>query len=220
VRRSGSAKLRRAAMLAALAALCALLAAGAAARHDAGLAGELGELREVLVVEEGLARGTSLRGRVLDSALGRREVPARFLPPDTIADPAGALGGRLAADVPAGSYLLGSHLRSSRPERAGQRVAPGLRPVDVVVGGAAGAVPARGSRVDVLAADEPGSTTNPRLRVLARRVELLAIEPVRGRTRDATDEGGWLATLALDRRTALAVIEADNYARELRLLER
>ena len=55
-------------------------------------------------------------------------------------------------------------------------------------------------------------------------VELVRIEPLRAAS-DLTDPadpdaGDWVATLALGRADSLRVIEADNYAREVRLLER
>jgi Flp pilus assembly protein CpaB len=214
---------RRAALLAAVAVFCALLSAAAASRRDASLDAQLGELREVIVLEVGLEKGTLLQGPVARRGLGLREVPVRFLPPDHLSDPALALGSKLVADLPAGSYLLASQLRSpSEGEGSARALAAGLRPVEIVVTG--GAPPPPGARVDVLAADEPGSTSNPKVRVLARGVELLAIDSLSDgdALADPADPGagGWVARLALDRDDALRVIEADNYAREVRLLER
>lgn len=218
---------RRAAVFAGLALLCALLSATAAARNDAGVSDQLGELRNVVVVERPIARGAHLDSRTLQRSLGTREVPLRFLPPDRLEDAALALGSRAVAEIPPGSYLTASLLRQGPRERGGPSrpaVADGLRPVEVEVSGGSGSaagLPAAGSRVDVLAADEPGSTSNPRVRVLARAVRLLAIEPMRPDDLDPDpDTGGWSATLALDRRQSLDVIEADNYAREVRLLAR
>jgi hypothetical protein len=213
---------KRAALFGSVAVFCALLSAAAASRRDDSLDAQLGELRTVVVVERPLAKGTRLTGGALRKALGSREVPARFLPPDHLTDPALAAGSKLAADLPAGSYLLASHLRRPRgASRGEQAVGAGLRPVETVVTGSA--PPPAGARVDVLAADEPGSTSNPKVRVLARGVELLAIAPLRGEGPAdpvAPATGGWLARLALDRPASLRVIEADNYAREVRLLER
>ena len=216
---------RRAALFAGLALLCALLSATAAARNDAGVSDQLGELRTVVVVERQIPRGTRFDARTLDRALGSREVPLRFLPPDRLEDPALALGSRSVAAIPPGSYLTASLLRqTSRGEQGSAEpgIGAGLRPVEVEVsGGSGGGLPAPGSRVDVLAADEPGSTSNPRVRGLARAVPLLAIEPMRQDELDSDpDTGGWMATLALERRQSLDVIEADNYAREVRLLGR
>ena len=213
---------RRAGLLALVAVFCALLSAAAAARRDESVDAQLGELRTAIVLERGLGKGTRLSGPVARRALGERQVPARFLPPDHIADPALAFGSKLVADLPAGSYLLASQLRSPASEgRSRGAVGAGLRPVEVVVSGGG---PPPGARVDVLAADEPGSTSNPRVRVLARGVELVSIAPLReGSALDdpaSPDAGDWVATLALDRADSLRVIEADNYAREVRLLER
>jgi len=216
---------RRAAVFAGLAVLCAVLSATAAARNDAGVSDQLGELRSVVVVEQRIPRGTHFDARTLERSLGSREVPLRFLPPDRLEDPALALGSRSVAAIPPGSYLTASLLRQRAPEQEGAAdpgIGAGLRPVEVEVSGGSGeGLPAAGSRVDVLAADEPGSTSNPRVHVLARAVPLLAIEPARPDELDPDpDTGGWIATLALDRRQSLDVIEADNYAREVRLLSR
>jgi Flp pilus assembly protein CpaB len=219
---------RRAAVFALLAAFCAVLSAAAAARRDADASGDLGELRRVVVVDRAIDRGSRITPHLAANALTIRELPGRFLPPDGLDDPSLALGSRAVGDIPAGSYLLASLLRRAGAEPPGQpSVGKGLRPVEVVVsGGPGGAVgmPAPGSRVDVLAADEPGSTSNPRVRVLARGVPLVSLEPLRDDALADPAAGSppasWLATLALDRRRSLAVIEADNYAREVRLLAR
>ncbi len=217
---------RRAALFGGLALLCAVLSATAAARNDAGVSDQLGELRTVVVVERQIPKGGKLTSRALQRVLGTREVPLRFLPPDRLEDPSLALGSRTVAAIPPGSYLTASLLRQEGAGRGGEQdvVADGLRPVEVEVSGGSGTgagLPAAGSRVDVLAADEPGSTSNPRVRVLARAVPLLSIEAMRPDELDSDPgTGGWIATLALGRRKSLDVIEADNYAREVRLLGR
>jgi Flp pilus assembly protein CpaB len=218
---------RRAALFALFALLCAGLSASAAARNDAEVTDQLGEMRQVVVVERSIPQGAKLDSRAVERSLGSREVPLRFLPPDRLEDPSLALGARAVAEIPAGSYLTASLLRQGSHGAPGPGPLPlaaGLRPVEVEVSGGSGApagLPASGTRVDVLAADEPGSTSNPRVHVLARGVPLLAIEALRPDELDADPgTGGWLATLALDRRQSLDVIEADNYAREVRLLAR
>ncbi len=218
---------RRAVALGLLALACAGLSAGAAARGGDG--GErFGALRTVVVAERGLARGSRIEAGSARRTLTTRRIPSAFAPPDVLAGPEAAIGSRVAVRIPAGSYLTASLLRRRAPHATGpaHRLPAGLRPVEVEVsappGSPAAAGSAPGSRVDVLAADEPGSTTNPRVHVLARDVRLLALEPNRGGSGadGSSGAGGWLATLALDHSQALAVIEADNYAREVRLLAR
>ncbi len=218
---------RRALVLGVLALLCAALSAGAAAHSGAGADAGLGPLRTVVVAERPLERGSRLGAPAVAKHLVSREIPALFAPPDALADPAAAAGSRTAVRVPAGSYLTAAILARRPPhgEHGPSSLPAGLRPVEVEVsGGPAGSssgLPRPGSRVDVLAADEPGSTTDPRVHVLARDVRLLSLTPVPAdESGGDPTAGGWLATLALDRPRALAVIEADNYAREVRLLAR
>ncbi len=67
----------------------------------------LGPLRTVVVAERPLERGSRLDAPAVAKRLGSREIPARFAPPDALADPASAAGSRTAVPVPAGSYLTG-----------------------------------------------------------------------------------------------------------------
>jgi Flp pilus assembly protein CpaB len=200
-----------------LATLSALGSAALAGRYGGGVAEGYGSLRPVVVVERELRRGVALDPRRVRASLGVRDVPERFVPPDALSHPSEALGERSHAAIPAGSYLLRSQFAAGdRGTEEGRPLRAGLHPIEVVVGSAT-ALEGRGgvSRVDVVAADEPGATVNPRVRVLAKRVPLLAIRRV-------TDGGErrWQATLGLDRARALTVIEAENFARQIRLLPR
>ncbi len=104
----------RAIAFAGLAFVCAVASASIASGYRESVDERLGELRSVVTVARPLPAGTVLRGRVLRSALTTRTVPTRFLPPDAIADPAQVSGRRTLAPIPAGSYLLASHLRSAK----------------------------------------------------------------------------------------------------------
>jgi Flp pilus assembly protein CpaB len=217
---SAAPRRRRALAFGALAVCCALASAAFAARYRDGAERSYGEPRAVVAVQRDLAAGTTLTAGQVERALAVREVPERFVPPDALPAPEVAVGARLRADVPAGSYLLGSQLGD--PGAAGRRrrgLPRGLRPIEVGVAsaGSLAAAGGAGRRVDVVAADEPGTTSNPRVRVLARRVPLLGLRRERG---DGAGGAGWKATLGLDRPAALAVIEAENFAREVRLLPR
>lgn len=213
----------RAAGFAALAVLCAVASASIASGYRDSVDEQLGALRAVVVVAEPLAAGEPLGRGLLRKALELREVPVRFLPPDVLDDPAQALGRKPVAPIPAGSYLLASQLRVRAAASSG--TAPQLRgnlqPVEITVT-AAGALAALGvsgpTLVDVVVAGEPVTGGRARVRVAAEGVRLLSI--VQASPEDATTIGGdgWTATLALSRRQALDLIEAENFAREIRLI--
>ncbi len=205
--------------------LAALLAAASAAAiadgYGASVARGYGELRPVLVTAETLEAGQAIDPRQA-AALEPRRVPARFVPPGALANPAEALGLAPAAAIPAGSYLLASQLRPPRAEPGGSSgLAPGLHPVEIAVSGAeallvAGAQPV-GDRVDVVVTTEPGGSGAGRTYVAAAAVPLLALGPGAD---GAADEGLAAATLGLTRPQALRLIAAESYARRVTLLPR
>ena len=207
---------------AALAILCAVASASIASGYRDSVDAQLGELRTVVVVTEGLSPGRPLSRKVLDRSLELREVPVRFAPPDALIDPGEALGRKPAAPIPVGSYLLASLLRvptadaPSEPDLGGD-----LSPVEITVSGAGaltGLAGSPGARVDVVVAGEPVTGGRARVRVAASSVRLIALEPADPEDATATGTDSWNATLALDRRAALKLIEAENFAREVRLI--
>lgn len=206
-----------------LAVLCAVASASIASGYRESVDEQLGELHEVVVVTETLPAGAPLPRRVLAETLELRQIPVRFSPPDVLVDPTAAVGLRPHAPIPAGSYLLASHLRSPGSESRARapRLRENLQPVEIAVS-AAGALAAAGGasavRVDVVVASEPVTGGRARVRVAAEDVRLIALEPAA--PEDATAAGGdsWSATLALDRSAALELIEAENFAREIRLI--
>jgi Flp pilus assembly protein CpaB len=211
----------RAVAFAALALVCGIASASIATGYRDRVDEQLGETRAVLTLNQSLGPGTSLRAPLLRRAFEVREVPVRFLPPDAIASPAEASGRRIAVPVPAGSYLLGSQLRTAapRPDR-GPRLGERLHPVEVTVSGAGALASAGGggTRVDVVVAAEPVTGGRATVSVAARRVRLLAIAPAAPEDETVAGSDGWSATLALTRRQALDLIEAENFAREIRLI--
>jgi Flp pilus assembly protein CpaB len=202
---------------------CAALAATVANGYNSSVAESFGPLREVVVAARGLPAGESIGPGQLRSLQVRR-VPARFVPPGALAAPQQALGREPAATVPAGSYLLAAQLRAPRAGRArgGPRLARGRRPVEIAVSGggallATGGSP-EGSSVDVVVTTEPRGPGPGRTYVAAAGVRLLALNQL-----EAAGPGpaaGWMATLALTRREALRLIEAESFARAVRLLPR
>jgi hypothetical protein len=209
---------RRAIAFLTLAVTCGLASAALAARYRGGVEEGYGPLRTVVLVEREIEAGSRFSDAEVSRSLRSGEVPERFVPSDALFEPDQALGAELLGTVPAGSYLLASHLREPDAERGG--LGDGRRPIEVSVA-AAGSLARPGAvadRVDVIAAEEPGVSSGPRVVVLARKVPLLGLR--RSGPQAADDGGDWVATLGLRRRQSLTVIEAENFSRELRLLPR
>jgi Flp pilus assembly protein CpaB len=211
---AGVSRRLRAGLFAGAAVLCALASAGLASRYRADAGAGYGEPRPVVVVERTLERGSRLRERDLKARLSRAEIPQRLLPPDALADPQEALGRTPVNDIPPGSYLLASQLRAAtRSTRRRPGLRQGLMPVEAQVSAAGGAT--SGAKADVVVAEEPGVTGRARVRVVARGVPVLELRRASGA---GAGTGRWVATLGLRRPQALAVIEAENFAREVRLI--
>ena len=218
----------RAIAFAVAAALCAGLAASAAGGGRSDLAAELGELRAVVVARHPLPPGRPL-GRIdAARALEVRRVPVRFLPPGALATPAQAVGRAPAVPIPAGGYVLGSQLEAPGAERAAhRRLDAGRRPIEIAVmaAGTLASRPRRGRRVDVVVTTEPGAGGGAgRTYVAAEAVQLLDLRSTG--EHDAPDvvaagpADRWIATLALARGEALRLIQAESFARAVRLIPR
>jgi Flp pilus assembly protein CpaB len=213
----------RALVFGALALVSAALAAALANGYGSSVARSFGPLRPVVVTAADLPRGKPISAAQLTHDLQLRRVPQRFVPPGALTVSGDALGRVPEATVPAGSYLLAAQLGLPRPPR---RKAPGLaggkRPVEIAVSAAeallsAGGTP-RGSRVDVVVTTEPRGPGPGRTYVAADDVRLLSLQ--RTAAPGPPPSGGLNATLALSRGQALALIEAENFARQVRLLPR
>lgn len=218
----------RAVTFAAAAALCAGLAASAIGGAGSGIESQLGPLRPVLVATEALPAGRVLSSRALARSVELRRVPERFLPAGALSIPELAAGRRTLAPVPAGGYLLSNALRTPGSASEAARPAPpaaGGRAVELTVTGAAAlAASGRpGRRVDVVVTSEPGpGGGGGRTYVAAEAVPLLEL-----RSAAEADPSGlpgapdsWLATLSLSREQALRLIQAESFARSVRLIAR
>lgn len=219
----------RAAGFAIAAALCAALAASATGGYRASLDQQLGELRPAVVAAQPLPRGRPLHAERLDRALEVRKVPVRFLPPGVLADPAQAAGREPVAAIPAGAYVLDAHLRlpgAGKAERREPNLAHGRQPVEITVSAAAAlaemAPPPR--LVDIVVTTEPGAGGGPgRTYVAAEAVGLLELRTASDTATDVVPGPGvgeWVATLALMRAQALRLIQAESFARSVRLIPR
>lgn len=203
-----------------LALLAAALAAGIADGYGSSVAAGYGPLRPVVVLARGLPAGEPLDPERVSSALEVRRVPARFVPPGTLAAPEEAVGLVPVAAAPQGSYLLADQLRPPRRQGSGgAALGGGRRPVEISVSGAeallaTGPAP-RGAKVDVVVTTEPGGAGPGRTYVAATGVPLLALGP----GADGPGPGGTsAATLGLTRPQALRLIAAESFARKLTLL--
>jgi pilus assembly protein CpaB len=198
------------------------LAASEVHDRERAIAERVGEPVRVLVAARNIRAGARIRR----DALALREVPARYLPPDALASAAGVVGTRAGAAIMAGAYVTPSVL--DRPRRGGDRLGRGERAVTVEVAGPAGVAGlAPGARVDVLVSAEPGADGGRTMVALAG-AELLALAPGGAYGAESGAEGAVaepsgpsaLATLRVTLRQAVYLTQADNFAREIRLLAR
>jgi Flp pilus assembly protein CpaB len=206
-----------------IAALCAAAVAAAIADgYGASVARGYGALRPVVVAAADLGPGQQIEPGQAAEELELRRVPARFVPPGALANPAEAIGLAPTAAIPAGSYLLASQLRPPRVDPASALgLGHGRHPVEISVSGAeallvAGAQPV-GERVDVGVTTEPSGSGSGRTYVAAAAVPLLALGPGAD---GAAAEGVAAATLGLTRGQALRLIAAESFARRVTLLAR
>jgi Flp pilus assembly protein CpaB len=218
----------RAIGFAAAAVACAALAATIAGRYRTDLEDQLGPLRRVVVARGQLSPTRPLRPAEASSLLEIRRIPERFAPPGALTAPHQAVGRTPTVRIPAGAYVLASQLRAGGHQRPGgrPRLGAGREPVEISVTGAealaAGGDP-RGRRVDVIVTTEPGpGRASGRTNVAVAGVELLGLaqsgDPGVGDGLPGPDPGTWMATLALTRPQALSLIQAENFARQVRLI--
>jgi Flp pilus assembly protein CpaB len=215
---------RRAIAFGAVALVCAGLAAAVAGGYGRSVTQQLGELRTVVVAGEDLPAGRRLTPRASRRMLEVRRVPERFAPPGALASPAEAIGRAPAARIESGDYVVASQLELPRSrDRDQPALASGTSPIEIQVTGAGPLAAAGGNgRVDVVVTTEPGPGGGGRTYIAAEGVELLALaeggdsepDPALG----AGTARSYLATLAVSRPQALRLIEAQNFAREVRLI--
>jgi Flp pilus assembly protein CpaB len=216
----------RAVAFGAAALACAGLAAAVAGGYRADLESQLGPLRPAVVARAAIPAGRPLRALHARRLLEVRRVPQRFTPAEALSDPRQAIGRAAAAPIPAGAYVLATQLGRPRERRRAEdrrRLGEGRTPVEISVTGAqalaAADIGGAGS-VDVIVTTEPGpGGGGGRTYVAAEDVRLLALAESRdgGGGLPATGEL-WIATLALTRPQALRLIQAENFARQVRLI--
>ncbi len=209
---------------------CAGVAAALAGGYRTDLESQLGPLRRVVVARARLSAHQALRPAEASRLLEVRRVPERFAPPGAVTSAEQAIGRAPAAAIPAGAYVLASQLRTpgarNRPDDP-PRLGAGRQPVEIAVSGAEALAAAsgdpRGRRVDVVVTTEPGpGGGGGRTYVAAEGVDLLALvqsdDPGAGAGLPGPGSAAWMATLALRRPQALRLIQAENFARQVRLI--
>jgi Flp pilus assembly protein CpaB len=206
---------------------CAGLAAALAGGYRSDVQSQLGPLRSALVARAQVPARRRLRPADAERLLEVRRIPERFVPAGTLSSPAQAVGRAAAAPIPPGAYVLAAQLTApgSGRRRPGAGLGDGREPVQIAVTGAealaaTGRDP-RGRSVDVIVTTEPGpGGGRGRTRIAARGVELLALTASRdgGAAALSGGAGVWNATLALTRSQAIRLIQAENFARQVRLI--
>lgn len=206
---------RRALLLGGLAVVLGSLAAADMGGREAALRRALGPGVPVLVARSDIPLGAPIRA----SALALRRIPERYAPAAAFRDPAEVAGARAGVAIPAGTdlqpVLLAGAGRAGGPAPTG----PGERVARIVAVGAAREL-APGTLTDVLITrDGPGGVARTRLAL--RGAEVLSSAPA---PRAGEGDQSALPRVALALRVtldqAIALVEAQNGARELRALPR
>ena len=192
---------RRGLLLLCFALVCGGLAASQVRDHERRVEAAVGPLVSVVVAH----RDIPADRRIEAADLAARRVPARFAPPDALADPAQLAGARTAVPLAVGAYLTAGVLGAGQPGGGGDGLRPGERAVALRVAGAlSGAAP--GARVDVVVSTE-SPDGGGRTFVALENVELLGLE-------------GSVATLRATARQAVYLTAATTFAHQIRLLVR
>jgi pilus assembly protein CpaB len=183
----------------------------------------VGPLVPVVVAREPIPPGSKLE----PAQFGVAQVPARYVPPDALTDPAAVDGLRSGGALEPGSYLTASALAASAAgeDRPGNGLGRGERAVELEVAGAdaLAGLAGPGARVDVLVTTEARGGAGGTTQLALEDVELLGLrESARG---DAGPDGAGptgaaTATLRVTLRQAIYLTAAQNFAREVRLLPR
>src|SRR4051812_4714490 len=139
---------RRGLLLLCFALVCGGLAASQVRDHERRVQAAVGPLVSVVVAH----RDIPADRRIAAADLAARRVPARFAPPDALADPAQLAGARTAVALAAGAYLTAGVVGGGQAG-GGDGLRPGERAVAVRVAGALSAA-APGARVDVVVSTE------------------------------------------------------------------
>jgi len=205
---------RRAVLLLGLALLLGALAASDVSRREAALADQLGPRVPVIASAHDVRAGATLGA----GDLSVREVPARYVPAEAYGDVRDLVGRRTAVAVPSGTDVVPALLANQ--DASGPRLRSGERAADVVAVGSPALVRA-GGRVDVAITSEGVDGRPGRTALALRGAEVLTARAVSpGASGDDAGQQRVAVSLRVTLRQALALAEAQSFARELRVLPR
>ncbi len=204
---------RRAVLLAGLALLLGALAAADVAGREAALRARIGAPVTVVVA----ARDVGPRAVVRPAMLALRTLPARYAPGLAFARPEQLAGQRAAVALPRGSVITRPMIEDPAQPPPGPDLRRGERVAELIARGSPALV-VTGGRVDVLVtrehADGAGETT-----LALEDAEVLAAAPAPA-GEDAEAGERVRVSLRVSLRQAVALAEAQNFAREIRVLAR
>jgi pilus assembly protein CpaB len=213
---------RRGVLLLSLALASGGLAASEVSSRTRAVEERVGPLVPVVAAREAIEPGTKLT----PDRLAVVQVPARYAPPDAVADPAQAEGLRTGGALERGSYLTASAFAvgpdDGSAEHRGNGLGRGERAIELKVAGAdaLGALAGPGARVDVLVTTESGESAG-HTELALEDVELLTLKTGDGVAADADRaSSSATATLRVTLKQAVYLTAAQNFAREIRLLPR
>jgi pilus assembly protein CpaB len=211
---------RRGVVLLSLALASGGLAASEVSSRTRAVEERVGPLVPVVAARAAIEPGTKLTHDRLTIV----HVPARYAPPDALADPAQADGLRTSGSLEAGSYVTASAFGAGPDDdsgRPGDGLGRGERAIELKVAGAQAlsGLAGPGARVDVLITTETGDRSG-RTALALEDVELLAVREGSAPVGPDAESGGATATLRVTLKQAVYLTAAQNFAREIRLLPR
>jgi pilus assembly protein CpaB len=212
----------RAVALLGLSGICAGVAVSLVDGYASDVRARVGPVVPVVVAARDLPRGRLITPRVEHERLAVRQVPARFVPPDSFRSTSDALGLRALTPVREGSYVGVAQLVTPGNERTSGLTGRPARVVEVPVSGATTTADLLrpGSRVDVLITSDRGSG-QPRTYLSLQHVELVGLRSLQSEAVGRGDSGpDAVAALRVSLRQAVLLTAAQNFARELRLVPR
>jgi Flp pilus assembly protein CpaB len=185
--------------------------------YSASVSESYGRLKPALVATTSIRAGEPFTPRLAERALEVRQVPVRFAPAGVLARVSEAVGFVASVALPAGSYVSAAALRLPRKNRdRSPGIGRGRVPLEISVSGA-DALPGPGVRVDVLVTREAEVGRSGRTEVVVTGVPLLAVS---GPDAAGAVPGLTRVVLAVPRRKAIELVDAEAFARRITILGR